>query len=352
MADRAPRSSWVWTRAVVGPAARRAVPVWIGAGIVGAVVLGPTGISPHDLTGLALAAPVVGLGAVAAWVLLFLPAARGIVRADGARYLRALPMPRWPRAAIGAAALVGLQLPWLLVWLVGAGALGAAIVALVTGLVVGLAVIRGRPPRVGRLRWRGPRAALLGMYARGLSRRAGDALIRGVGLAGLAGLAGGLFARNNDLAPRAASVLAVAVIAVVLAPGWAGALLPLAETHRESAWIARGSGLSEAARLAVLSAGACAVYAVTSALAAAAAVAVVPAAGAWLVPLATAAGVGQGLVVTRALVRAERSQAMAARAVIGVLVASAVAVLALGLLGASGVLAILAAGVLAVGTSA
>ena len=42
---------------------------------------------------------------------------------------------------------------------------------------------------------------------------------------------------------------------------------------------------------------------------------------------------------------------MAARAVIGVIVASAIAVLALGLLGASGALAIIAAGVLAVGTS-
>ena len=163
--------------------------------------------------------PVVGLGAVAAWVLLFLPAARGIVRADGARYLRALPIPRWPRAAIGAAALVGLQLPWLLVWLVGAGALGAAIAALVTGLVAGLALIRGRPPRVGELRWRGPRVALFGVYARGLRRRAADTLIRGVGLAGLAGLAGGLFARHNDLGPREASVLAAAVT-FPLSFGW------------------------------------------------------------------------------------------------------------------------------------
>src|SRR6185312_13698325 len=116
----APRSSWVWTRAVVAPAARRVAPVWIGAGIVGAVVFGPTGMQPRDLTGLALGAPAVGLVLVATWALLFLPAARVVVRADAARYLRSLPIPRWPAIAIGTAALVGLQLPWLALWLLGA----------------------------------------------------------------------------------------------------------------------------------------------------------------------------------------------------------------------------------------
>ncbi|HEY3802893.1 MAG TPA: hypothetical protein VGL61_09790 [Kofleriaceae bacterium] len=341
----------VWIRAVLAPADRRAAPVLIGTGIVGIVVFGPTGMQPHDLTQLAMLSPVVGLVLVATWTLLFLPVARVIVRGDAARYLRSLPSPRWPAFALGALAMTVLQLPWLLLWLVGAGAIGALVVALVTGLVVGLALVRGRPPRVGRLRWRGPLAALFGVYVRALRRRAFDALLRGVGLAVLAGLAGGLFARNNDLEPREASVLATAVIAVVLTPGWSGILLPLAETHRDSAWLAATHGISESARVGVLAAVSVAIYVATSALAAVAAFAIVPGAGAWLVAVPLGIAVGTGLAVTRGLVRAQRSAAMAARAVIGVIVGSAIVVVALGVFGATGVLAVLLAGVLAVGTA-
>ncbi len=351
MAESAPRSSWVWSRAVIRPAARRAAPVWIGTGIVGIVIFGPTGMRPRDLTTLAFHAPVVGLVLVATWALLFLPTARVIVRADAARYLRALPAPRWPAFAIGTTALVGLQLPWLAVWLLGAGALGGLVTALVTGLVVGLALIRARPPRVGTPNWRGPLSALFGIYTRALRRRASDALLRAIGLAVLAGLAAGLFARNNDLAPREASVLSAAVIAVVLTPGWAGTLLPLVETHRASTWLAATSGLSETARVAVLAASVVAIYLATSAIAAIAAVIIVPDAAVWLVPVVLAIGAGLGLGVTRALVRAERSAAMATRAVVGVIVASAIAVIALGALGASGVVAVAAIAVLAVGTA-
>jgi len=351
MADSAPRSSRVWTRAVVAPAARRAAPVWIGVGIVGGVVFGPTGMAPRDLTGLALAVPSVGLGLVATWALLFLPAARVVVRADAARYLRALPEPRWPAVAIGGAALVILQLPWLALWVLGAGLVGMLVFALVTGLVIGLALIRARPPRVGALRWRGPFAALFGIYVRALRRRASDALIRAVGLAVLAGICAGLFARNNELAPREASVLAAAVIAVVLTPGWAGALLPLVEAHRDSAWLARTHGISEQARVGVLAAGAVAIYVATSVLAAIAASIVMPDAAAWLVPVVVAIGAGLGLGVTRALVRAERSQATSMRAVVGVIVATAIAVVALGALGATAVIAVLAIGAFAVGTA-
>ena len=349
MADGAPRSSWVWTRAVVAPAARRVAPVWIGAGIVGVVVFGPTGMQPRDLTRLALAAPAAGLVLVATWALLFLPAARVVVRGDAARYLRALPEPRWPAFAIGATALVTLQLPWIALWLVGAGLVGALVVALVTGLVIGLALIRARPPRVGALHWRGPYAALFGVYVRALRRRAGDALIRSVGLAVLAGIAAGLFVRNNQLEPIEASVLAAAVIVVVLTPGWAGALLPLVEVHRESAWLARTHGISEPARVSVLAAGSVAIYLTTSAIAAVVATIIIP--DVWVPPVVIAIGAGLGLGVTRTLVRAERSQAMAARAVIGVIVATAIAVVALGALGASAVIAVIALGAFAVGTA-
>src|SRR5262249_43050805 len=52
----------VWTRAVILPAWRRAVAVWVGCAIVAVVLFGPTGMQPEDLTHLAL--HHVGVGAV------------------------------------------------------------------------------------------------------------------------------------------------------------------------------------------------------------------------------------------------------------------------------------------------
>jgi hypothetical protein len=349
MADRAPRSSWVWTRAVIAPAARRVLPVWIGTGIVAGVIFGPTGMSPRELTNLALGAPLVGLVLVATWLLLYIPTARVIVRAEAARYLRSLPSPRWPVAAMAIVALIGLQLPWLALWLLGAGPIGVAICVLVTILAAGIAWWRFAPPKTGALRWRGPISALVGIYARSLRRRAADALLRAAGLAVLAGIAAGLFGRNNELAPREAGVLAAAAIAVVLTPGWAGTLLPPIETHRDSAWLAASSGISEQARTAALAAIVVAIYLVTGAIAAVAATIVEP--SPWTVPLALASSLGSALIATRAMIRAERSRAMTSRVVVGAIVASALAVVAFGALGATGALAMLAIGVLAVGTA-
>ena len=109
----------VWTRAVVVPAGRRAAAAWVGCGIVGAVLFGPTGIHPRDVT--ALARHHAGVAAVLAvtWVLVFVPTARVLVRGEGAAYLRALPGPVGAARALAAVALVGLQLPWLALWVIG-----------------------------------------------------------------------------------------------------------------------------------------------------------------------------------------------------------------------------------------
>src|SRR5690242_7946399 len=120
------RVGWlaVWTRAVVGPAMRRAMPVWIGAGIVGAVVFGPNGMPPRDLTRLARANAAVAAVLGVTWLLLFLPSARVLLRAEAGGFLRSLPHPRRAPAAIAAAMLVVLQLPWLALWLAGEGVRG------------------------------------------------------------------------------------------------------------------------------------------------------------------------------------------------------------------------------------
>src|SRR3954465_10285204 len=104
-------------RAALGPALRRAMALWVGAAILGAVIFGPTGMRPSDLTGLALHAPPVGLVLGTIWLLVYLPIARAIVRADEARYLRALPGPRRSAILASAAALVVFQLPWLVLWI-------------------------------------------------------------------------------------------------------------------------------------------------------------------------------------------------------------------------------------------
>jgi hypothetical protein len=323
----------------------------MGAGIVGGVIFGPNGMQPRDFAHLALGVPLFGLGMVATWMLLFVPVARVIVRADAARYLRSLPSPRWPTLAIGVAALVGFQWPWIVLWFFGAGALGLAIVGLVTILIAGVAWWRFAPPKTGALRWSGPVAALFGTYARALRRRAVDALMRCTGLAVLAGLTAGLFCRNNQLVSREAGVIAAAVIAVVLTPGWAGTLLPPIETHRDSAWLAASTGISEPARRVALASIVVAIYVVTALIAAIAAIAVAPDGAVWIVALTLASALGAAFVATRAMIRSEHSDAMAMRVVIGAIVASAIVVIALGALGATGAVAVLALGVLAMGTA-
>jgi hypothetical protein len=325
----------VWLRAVIGPALRRALAVWIGAGIVAAVIFGPTGMKPSDLTG--LARHDLGAGAViaATWLLLFVPTARIVVRADAASYLRSLPhRPTWPLAG---AAVVALQLPWLALWLVGEGVRGLLAVAALTIPAVLLAAWRPRKARVHVPHWRSGPAALAGVYARGMIRRGGDALVRGVGLALLAGLAGGLLVRNNGLTGTHAGVLAASVIAIVLVPAVAGALLPLGDAHRAAAVLAAALGTGTRPPLTAMVA---AVYAAAALIASAVALAMTG--EVIVVPLALATAIGMALMTTRALAGSP------AKINVGAIVAAAIAVVWLGWLGGLGAALALATGIVAV----
>ena len=137
--------------------------MWVGAGIVGGIVFGPTGMHPHDLTRLAVVVPAVGVALAITWLLVFVPAARVLVRADGARFLRSLPGPRWSPIAIAAVAIVALQLPWLALWVVGDGARGAGIVVGWTAVIAVVAAWRPRVRGVRVPRWRGGGRALAGV---------------------------------------------------------------------------------------------------------------------------------------------------------------------------------------------
>jgi len=356
MADRRLRSSWlgIWTRAVIVPAARKAAPVWIGSVMVGTTIFGPTGMEPRDLTQIALEVPLVGAVLAVTWLLLFLPTAQILVRQDAAMYLRSLPAGRvWP-VVLAMGSLVALQLPWLVLWVKGERVLGAALVGALTLVIVALAAIRPRRRRLRTTHWRGDHAALRGIYLRALTRRAGDAIVRGTGLAILAGLTAGLFARNNQLDASGSAVLATGVIAVMLVPGWAGLLLPLVEAHRSTSWLASTLGVTERGRVAVLATTIVLVYALTSLVAALAACFVLQgsvATTAAVAGLALALAPALALVATRALMWAEKQPTHTpARVVTGVVATSALAIIALGWLGALGAAALAVVGIFAVGT--
>ena len=295
----------VWTRAVIVPAGRRASAIWVGTAIVAAVIFGPTGMRPSDLTGLALHHPGVGATLAVTWMLIYAPTARMLLRADGAAFLRSLPGPRVAPFLLGVAALFGLQAPWVALWVIGEGFVGIAVIILVTLAITLLA--RWRPPRARAKwpNWRHPGAALRAIQLRALRRRAGDALVRGIGLAILAGATAGLFVRNNELHDAAASVMGAAVIAIVLVPAEVGVLLVILGAHRETAWLAGTSGC---------------------------------------------VALGSALGCARMLLAAEELPSIASRTVVGSIVVAAYAIVCLGLFGIFGVAAFGATAILAIAT--
>lgn len=324
----------VWVRAVVGAAMRRAAGVWIGCGIVAALLFGPTGIQPRDLTGLALHDPAAGAVLGATWLLLFVPTARVLVRADAASYLRALPHgPTWP---IAAAALLGLQLPWLALWILGDGARGLAVVGALTLAMIPLAARRPIRRRARVPAWRSGRRAFAAVYVRAVVRRGGDALVRGLGLSLLAGLAGALLVRNNQLGGAHGAALASAVIAVVLVPAVLGVLLPLADAHRSAEPLAASLAVGTRGALACVVVGAFAAAAIV-----AGGLAAIVTHDALVVPVSVVVGIGCGLFVTPALAKQPVNVVMTA------VVAAALSILWLGWLGAIGCLVCVATGVVA-----
>jgi hypothetical protein len=348
--------SWlaVWTRAVVVPAGRRAGGAWAGAVVLAAVVFGPNGMRPGDVTRMAWRQPGFAAALCATWLLVFLPTARLLVRADAAAFLRSLPSPRVAPIVVGGAALVALQLPWLALWILGDGARGAAVTGATTLVVVGLARVRRAPPRPPWPAWSGPGAALRSIYLRGVRRRAGDALVRGVGLALLGGLGAGLFVHNNQLVDARAAALGASVIAIALVPAQVGPLLALVEAHRQSGWLATSLGLSRAARIGALAQVVAAIHVASTVLAAGAAALVVRDAStiAWLAGTALVVALGSSLAAARALIASETKATISTRTVVGAIAVAALAVLLLGVFGAPlGALALLPIGALALGRS-
>lgn len=343
----------VWTRAVVLPAGRRASAIWLGSAIVAAVLFGPTGLHASDVTGLALHHPGVAGTLAGTWILMFAPTARMLLRADGASYLRSLPGPRIAPAAIIAGALVIFQAPWVALWIIGDGLRGLAIVLALSIVIVALA--RWRPPRV-RARWpnwKHAGSALRSLHLRALRRRAGDALVRGVGLAVLAGVTAGLFVKNNGLHEQAAAVMGASVIAVVLVPATVGLLMVILGAYRETAWLAATLGLTQAIRVRAVIYALVVVHVLGSALAIGAVKLVADLSGrdlAWVAATSLVVALGSALGCARVLLGKEDSPSMATRAVVGAIVVASAAVFWLGLFGVVGLAAFAATMLFAVFT--
>jgi hypothetical protein len=339
----------VWVRAVVVPAGRRAGGVWAGCVLVAAMTFGGNGLYPSDVTALALAHGGVAVTLGLTWLLVFAPTARLLVRAEPAAYLRSLPGPTVAPRVITVGALVVLQLPWLLLWVVGDGWRGLAIVAALTLVIVALASWRPRPLRAGWPRWRTSGAALRSIHVRALRRRAGDALVRGAGLAILAGAAGGLFVRNNGLVGPSAGAVGGSVIAVVLVPAAVGVLLVVLATHRQSAWLAAALGISHGVRIGAV------VYAILVVQIGATAISIAAAAivadtdfesTLWVAGTSLAIALGAALGQARVLLGGQESPSVASRVVVGSTAVAALAVVCVGALGALGALAYIACGAL------
>jgi len=344
----------VWSRAVILPAWRRAGAIWVGCAIVAAIVFGPTGMHPDDLTGLALHHVGVGAVLLATWLLIYVPTARLIVRADAAAYLRTLPGPRFAPLLIGGGAFIALQLPWLMLWVIGDGLRGLAVVAIESLAILALASWRPPAVRAGWPAWKHDGQALRAIHLRALRRRAGDALVRGAGLSVLAGAAAGLFIRNNALTGHDAATVGASVIAIVLVPATVGVLLVVLGAHRQTAWLAETLGIAPATRIAALTFAIGVVQLGASALAlGAAALVAEPDTDTllWLAAVTAGVALGASLGCARSLLGGQESETVAARVVVGSIAVAASAVLCLGLLGVAGVPAFIAAGLLAILTA-
>ncbi|WP_437987122.1 hypothetical protein [Sorangium sp. So ce117] len=276
----------------------RAMPLYMGMGLVAAVVFGGNGMHPSQLTGIAGESPLFRVALWGAWLLVGTPAARALLRAPATFFLRALPVPRRELLSAHALLLAVAELPWVALWAIGAGALagcaaGAAALAarcmllarprgarelsalaLLAGaialgapasvllactapaLAVGLRAAVARAPEIpaGRERSMIPPAApalvalALG-YLAALVRGHRAVLVRGLALAAIGALAAVAWARNSGRfggGPlAAASLVALAPVALCAGAGLSG---PVLREERRLAWLLDACGAAAGLR--------------------------------------------------------------------------------------------------------
>lgn len=291
----------------------RAMPFYMGMGLVAAVVFGGNGMHPSQLTDLAATSAPFRLALWAAWLLVGMPAARALLRAPATFFLRPLPVPRALLLSAHALLLVIAELPWVALWLPGAGALAAcaalagalaahclllarprgaleiATLALLAGaislgasaplllacaapaLAVGLRAAFLCAPELGAAR-EPTLVALVGgalptlslAYMASLLRGHRAVLVRGLALTAIGALAGAAWVRSiGPIATEplaAASLVAFVPAALCAAAGFAG---PVLREERRLVWLLDASGAPASLRV---GASAAAIAAPTAAL--------------------------------------------------------------------------------------
>lgn len=218
-----------WHRAVARPAWRRAVVVWLSVGMVAGVVMGPTALGPGDVVALLWHPTAAAVGA-GLWLALLHPAARILVRAEAAAYLRTLPAPR-AAGALPALHLVATHAP--VAALLAAGGASRAACAVPLGLAAAQAALALAPTprrRRGAPHWRSAGAGLRAVLLARLL--ADDAQARAPAFAALAGGGAALLLRANQLSGASASTVALGALAVLGTPAYASVVLPLTVVSR------------------------------------------------------------------------------------------------------------------------
>ena len=260
--------------------------------ICGSVIFGGAGMHARELTDFARTSLGFRLALLGAWLLISMPAARAILTARSAFYLRCLPVPAWIVAPVLTGFMVLVEAPWCWLWIAGegpggAGAVGVAIAAhalLVSrpsrprelAFALAVAALIAFPPRLGLWNlagwplavfavWRAwssapgrgagaawtvvrrgqPRSIALGAaHLATLFRCHRPVLLRWVWLAGSGALCGVLAVRNNRLEGVAARTLWLTCLLPGLLFGAAGLVGPLARAAAKGHWLLLSCGVT------------------------------------------------------------------------------------------------------------
>jgi hypothetical protein len=264
--------------------------------ILAAVIFGGNGVHPHDVTRFARTSLGFRLALLGVWLLISMPAARAILAARSAFYLRCLPVPAGTVVPVLLAFMVLVEVHWGWLWLLGEGPAGAGAVAVA---IAGHALLVGRPSRPRELGiavavvalivatsslwlwnlagwplaafavWRTwasvpgrggagawavvrggqPRSIALGAaHLATLLRRHRPILLRWVWLAGGGALSGGLAVNSNRLQGPTARALWLTCLVPGLLFGAAGSIGPLARTAAKAHWMLGACGVAAAQR--------------------------------------------------------------------------------------------------------
>lgn len=299
MPDRGPGSSLraavvlitTVTRSAGKPAALRAAPVYAALAIVASVLFGKNGIYPKDVVAAADQFAGVRLGLWAGWLVALTPAARALLAAERLAYLRWLPVSRGWILATWTALLLGLELPWLILWWAGGDpatglalwmltAAGHACLArparsardrvITAAALAGMVALVLVAPRALHPAWTfaaaaagltlalprtwthglehvavsmrtrlptRPVLALMAIYIRGLLRTRGSILVRALSLIVLGAGFTTLVRDANDLDPAGLASFSAVITTILFPLALGGLIAPMLDTERALGWL-------------------------------------------------------------------------------------------------------------------